>query len=94
MKLALYIHAHDGGERECLAEFVDFVKYEEQHNVSMSKVEQDIKIRDLAWLAWHSEKRRGKPTLDFDKWLETIANIGVDSEAGRIVPLEKTPPTG
>jgi hypothetical protein len=26
--------------------------------------------------------------------LETVSNIGVDSEAGRIVPLERTPPTG
>lgn len=94
MKLVLWIHRSNDESQECVAEFVDFVKYEETHNVSMSKVEQDIKIRDLAWLAWHSEKRRNKTPLDFDKWLETVANISLDAGDGQIVPLEKTQPTG
>lgn len=94
MKLVLWIHGADEESHECVAEFIDFVKYEEYHNVSMSKVEQDIKIRDLAWLAWHSEKRRNKITVEFDKWLESVTNISLDAGEGRIVPLERTQPTG
>lgn len=94
MKLVLWVYGPDEESRECIAEFVDFVKYEEAHNVSMSKVEQDIKIRDLAWLAWHSEKRRNKTTISFDQWLETVSNISLDAGEGRIVPLEMTQPTG
>jgi hypothetical protein len=94
MKLVLMIWGTDDKERQCVAEFVDFVKYEEQHNISMSKVEQDIKVRDLAWLAWHSEKRRGNTQLNFDQWLETVSNISLDTGEGRIVPLEMTQPTG
>lgn len=94
MKLVLVVFDADDKERQCVAEFVDFVKYEEHHNVSMSKVEQDIKVRDLAWLAWHSEKRRGNTSLDFDNWLATVSNISLDTGEGRIVPLEKTPPIG
>ena len=94
MKLVLWIHRSNDESQECVAEFVDFVKYEETHNVSMSKVEQDIKIRDLAWLAWHSEKRRNKTPLDFDKWLETVEQISAAEGEDKIVPLESTQPTG
>ena len=94
MKLALVVYNGEGESRNSLAEFVDFVKYEEVHNVSMSKVEQDIKVRDLAWLAWHSEKRRNKTALDFNAWLEQVSNISLDAGEGTIVPLEMTQPTG
>jgi len=94
MKLVLVVYDPQGEQRTAVAEFVDFVKYEEHHNISMSKVEQDIKVRDLAWLAWHSEKRRNKTALDFNAWLEQVSNISLDAGEGTIVPLEMTQPTG
>jgi len=94
MKFALLVHGTDGKPRKSIAEFADFVKFEEVHNISMAKIEDDLKVRDLAWLAWHSEKRRQQTALTFDQWIETVESISMDSGEDRIVPLESTQPTG
>jgi hypothetical protein len=59
----------------------------------MARIESDIKVRDLAWLAWHCEKRNKVTALEFDAWLETVEQISIEGEE-RIVPLESTQPTG
>jgi hypothetical protein len=94
VKFALLIHGTDGTPRKSVAEFADFIKFEEVHNISMAKIEDNLKVRDLAWLGWHSEKRRGKTALSFDAWIETVESIAIDSGEEPIVPLEKTQPTG
>jgi hypothetical protein len=94
MKLGLSVHGTDGKKRLAVVAFPDFVKYEEIHNVSMAKVEAEMKVRDLAWLAWHSEKRNKVTALDFDAWLETVEQITGSEGEDRIVPLESTQPTG
>jgi hypothetical protein len=93
MKLGVTVHGTDGKKRLAVVVFTDFVKYEEVHNVSMARIESDIKVRDLAWLAWHCEKRNKVTALEFDLWLETVEQISIEGEE-RIVPLESTQPTG
>jgi hypothetical protein len=93
MKIALSVTTTDG-VRTSVAEFADFVKYEEIHNVSMAKIEDDLKVRDLAWLAWHSEKRRNVTSLEFHAWTETVEAISISTEEAKIGPLERTQPTG
>ena len=95
MKLGLTVHGTDGTKRVAVVAFPDLVKYEEAHDVSMSKVEDDMKVRDLAWLAWHCEKRNKLHQLDFDSWLEGVENISLgDPEDNVILPLESSQPTG
>jgi hypothetical protein len=94
MKLGLTVHLGDGKERLAVVAFADFVKFEEVHNVSMAKVEAEMKVRDLAWLAWHCEKRNKVTDLPFDSWLDTVENITAAPEESKIVPLEKSQPTG
>jgi hypothetical protein len=93
MKLGLTVHGTDGKKRLAVVAFADFVKYEEVHDKSMAKVETEMKVRDLAWLAWHCEKRNKVTALDFDAWLDTVEQISSEGE-DRIVPLESTQPTG
>ena len=93
MKLGLTVHGTDGKQRLAVVAFPDFVKYEEAHNVSMARVEAEMKVRDLAWLACHCEKRNKVTALDFDSWLDTVEQISAEGE-DRIVPLESTQPTG
>jgi hypothetical protein len=93
MKLGLTVHGTDGKKRLAVVAFPDFVKYEEAHNVSMARVEAEMKVRDLAWLAWHCEKRNKVTALDFEGWIETVEQISAEGE-DRIVPLESTQPTG
>jgi len=93
MKIALQVVTKDG-KRKVVCEFADFVKFEEVHNISMANIESNLKTRDLAWFAWHSEKRRKITTLDFDAWCETVDGINIDSEDEKLVPLESSQPTG
>ena len=94
MKLGLHVHGADGKKRLAIIQFADFVKFEETHNISMAKVEAEMKVRDLAWLAWHSEKRNKVTALDFDAWLETVEQITAAEGEQAIVPLESSQPTG
>lgn len=93
MKLGLTVHGHDGKKRLAVVQFADFVKFEEVHNVSMAKVEAEMKVRDLAWLAWHCEKRNKLHTVDFDTWLNDVEEISAGGD-NVIVPLESSQPTG
>lgn len=94
MKLELSVEGNDGLKRVATAEFADFVKFEEVHNISMAKIEESLKVRDLAWLAWHSEKRRNKTALGFDDWCATIVSINIEMGGSEIAPLESPQPTG
>ena len=93
MKLGLTVHGTYGKKRLAVVAFPDFVKYEETHDVSMAKIEASMKVRDLAWLAWHCEKRNKVTALDFDAWLDTVEEIST-GEDDMIVPLESSQPTG
>ena len=93
MKLGLVVVAGDQ-KRKVVVHFADFVKFEETFNVPMSSIESNLQTRHLAWFAWHSEKRAGKTTLDFDGWCATVDGILLDSEDEKLGPLESTPPTG
>jgi hypothetical protein len=93
MKIALIVRTTTES-RKALCEFADFVKYEEVHNVSMANIETNLKTRDLAWFAWHSEKRRKVTALNFDDWCGTIEGIDIDTGEEPIVPLGSSQPTG
>jgi hypothetical protein len=94
MKLGITVHGTDGKKRLAVVAFPDFIKYEETHNVSMAKVEAEMKVRDLAWLAWHCEKRNKVTALSFEEWSETVEEITAAEGEDKIVPLERTQPTG
>lgn len=93
MKIALVVTTATE-RRKVVCEFADFIKYEEVHNVSMANIESNLKTRDLAWFAWHSEKRRKVTTLDFESWCETVEGISIDTEDEKLGPLESTQATG
>ena len=93
MKIGLTVHGTDGKKRLAIVTFPDFIKYEEVHDVSMAKVEAQMRVRDLAWLAWQSEKRNKVTDLDFYAWTETVEIISAEGE-DKIVPLEISQPTG
>lgn len=94
MKLAIVIARNDGTEDKILAEFADFIKYEEVHNIGLDKLMNNLRVRDIAWLAWHSEVRRKKTSLSWDEWPTTVEGVIIDTEADKIVPLERTQPIG
>jgi hypothetical protein len=85
MKIALKVTFNNGETVKADAVFADFVAFERTWNRSIAKLEDELRLTDIAWLAWHSEKRRQKTTDAFDPaWLNNIESVEVsdDEEVG------------
>jgi hypothetical protein len=93
MKVGMTVTFDDENKKRVDAVFADFVAFERTWNRSVTKFEQELRLTDLAWLAWHSEKRQKKTALTFDPdWIGTVVEIEL-AEDEEEVPLEKTQPT-
>jgi hypothetical protein len=93
MKIGLTVQYLAGESKKVNAQFADFIAFEREQNRSVVNFQTELKLTDLAWLAWHSEKRTKNTALDFDKWIETVDSVEVGGD-GPIVPLESPQPTG
>ena len=90
MKIGMTVKFDDGTDKKVEAVFADFVAFERTWNRSVTKFEQELRLTDLAWLAWHSEKRLKRTALAFDPdWIATVSEIELTEDEDE-VPLEKT----
>lgn len=81
MKIALRVIHTDGVIADCDAVFADFVGFERTWQRSVAKFESEIRLTDLAWLAWSSETRNKKTTLKFDPdWIATVESVEMRSD--------------
>lgn len=98
MKIQLRIHYSDGAKKEIEAVFADFVAFERTWQRSVMKMEQEMRLTDLAWLAWHSEKRTKATQKVFDPdWIqsvETLETITSTEEQKADSPLDRDQPPG
>lgn len=78
MKIALCVKFINGTSADVDALFPDFIAFERERRRSVVKLEGDMHLTDLAWLAWHSEKRRGGTALKFEPdWVSTVEAVEV-----------------
>jgi hypothetical protein len=95
MKIALKITFNNGTQVDADAVFADFVAFERTWNRSVAKLEQELRLTDIAWLAWHSEKRRMKTTEPFDPtWLNTVETVEIAEDDQGDTPLDTAQPIG
>jgi hypothetical protein len=89
MKITIAVTSLSNDEkRNVVAEFADFIAWETAFDKSLGKFEVDMKLRDLTWLAWHSEHRKKTTSLLFEEWLNDVALIEPVLNGDVIVPLE------
>lgn len=94
MKIGMTVEYNDGKKEHVEAVFADFVAFERTWNRSVTRFESELRLTDLAWLAWHSEKRNKKTAAQFDPdWIETVAAIDLGDDGDDTFPLEQTQPT-
>lgn len=74
MNINLLVTFADGSTKEVSAQAPDIVAFEAKFDLSVARLESNIRITHLFYLAWHSLKRAGE-ALSFEDWLETVANI-------------------
>lgn len=103
MKIEMTVTFVDGTKEDVDAVFADFVGFERTWQRSVAKFEQELRLTDLAWLAWSALTHRNKTKLKFDPdWIATVENVGVredsesplDSSTTSNSDLAKTQPTG
>jgi hypothetical protein len=88
MRIALEVEYLDGTKEPVDAVFADFVGFERTWQRSVVKFEQEMRLTDLAWLAWSALTHRNKTKLKFDPdWIATVAQVLPRDEAES--PLEK-----
>jgi len=80
MKINLHIQFEDGTSKDVTCSAADLGAFENQYNVSVAKLAEDTRIGWLLYLAWHSEKRTGATKETYEKWVESVANVGESDE--------------
>jgi hypothetical protein len=75
MQINLRTTYNDGTKKDLTAVAVDLVAFETKFDLSIARLEQNIKLTHLFFLAYHIEKRTGGTTEEFEKWLESVEGI-------------------
>lgn len=76
MKINLRISFLDGNKKEVTCGASDLVKFEDKFNISVARIQEDVRITHLLFLAWSAETRTKATALDFDAWTETVESVG------------------
>lgn len=75
MRIILRVSYSDGNSKEVTCSARDLVAFEERYNRSVARLESELRITDLLFLAWHSEKRTGATKKEFDNWLDEVDSV-------------------
>jgi hypothetical protein len=75
MQINLQTQFTDGSTKSITAIAPDLVAFEREFDLSIARLEANVKLTHLFYLAWHAEKRTKATALDFDAWLETVEGI-------------------
>lgn len=94
MQMKLRVHFASGAQQDVTAQFSDFVMFERTWNKSVAKFSDDIRLTDLAWLAWKAMSRMKMTDQPFEPtWLESVQTVDVLTDEEEVTaPLDGTPP--
>jgi hypothetical protein len=93
MRLDLRITYADGSAVDTAATTADLVAFEEHFDRSVARLEAELRLTDVCWLAWTSVTRQGKTSADFKSWLESIEGVELTDGEASPVPLAPTAST-
>jgi len=80
MRINLSIEQLDGTKQDVTASAIDLVKFEERYDISVSRLDKEMKLTHLLFLAHSSLKRQKKTDLDFEAWVETVESVGASAK--------------
>lgn len=78
--ISLTIQYADGTEKSVTAIAADIVAFETKFDLSIARLEKEVKLTHLLYMAWNVERRNGDTKVDFDKWVDTVANVVADDQ--------------
>jgi hypothetical protein len=75
MNFQLSITYTNGEKKDLTCIASDMVAFESHFDLSIARLEKEIRLSHLFYLAWHAEKRTGATKDEFDKWLESVEMV-------------------
>lgn len=75
MRINLRVEYSNGKQEDVRCSAKDLVAFEDKFQRSVARLEHEMKLTDLLFIAWHSLKRQGQTTNDFDTWLDDVEGI-------------------
>ena len=57
----------------CIAS--DFVAFEPNFDLSVARLDKDIRMTHLFFMAWHALKRTGQTKDEFEKWIDSVSAV-------------------
>jgi len=78
--IALNVVFTDGKEQVVEAVAADLIAFESHFDLSVAKLAQDVRLTHLFFLAWHSQKRTGATSDDFDTWVGSVSIVSQAAE--------------
>lgn len=81
MRITLRVVYLNGETKEVTCSASDLVKFENHFNISISRLEEDLKLSYLLFLVHASETRTKATTLNFETWVDTVESVGASETA-------------
>lgn len=78
--IALVVHFVNGSTETVEAIASDLVAFEERFDLSVVRLDKEIRLTHLFFLAWHALKRQGKTSDEFEKWVESVSIVSQAEE--------------
>ena len=75
MRINLRVTYESGSSEEVVCSAIDLVKFETKFDLSVTRLEKEMKLTHLLFLAHASLFRQGKTKSNFDEWVETVSSI-------------------
>jgi hypothetical protein len=60
---------------ECSAIAADLIAFEARFDLSVARLEKEVRLTHMFFLAWHALKRTAQTTEEFDKWVESVSMV-------------------
>ena len=75
MRITLRVDLVDGSKQDVICSAIDLVAFEDKYQRSVARLEQEMRLTDLLFIAWHSLHRQKQTGKDFDNWLNDVESI-------------------
>jgi hypothetical protein len=75
MNFNLLVTLLDGTSTEVTGVAADLVAFESHFDLSVARLNSEVKITHLLYLAWHVLKRTGQTKDTFEKWVELVDKV-------------------
>lgn len=90
MKMQLRVTNSDGSAVDVTVSAADLVAFESEFNRSVAKFQDEFRLTDMYWLAWHSLRRTNHNVGEFSDWIESADPDVEFGDASDVVPLESS----